>query len=350
MKNSIAIIIVFLSFNLVAQDMKWVPSDIAGGGCEYSTDCSQSTVCYNLQYTPGNTGILTSYTTGFIASCNNGNINVLYNKSCVINDKSEEKLACEQFNSMLISSSGNTGQLQVEKDVPIYLHQICFEVNSFDEIDLQEDPITGLTVSLDLSQDEYETDKARLKKSTTRNGGFPCKILGKINLDLEKSDITSVDLEWNTVKSREVGEYIISRSYKGGEYKTIAKIPSGEVTGDYSTYSDINLRSGEYEYKVSFTVEGEEVESNIVYEKIELDAGLRIFPNPASNLINVIFNDGGERAQLRIFDVNNKLVFNQSVDPSRINKLELNNFIPGTYVLSVKGDKETLQDKFIIIK
>lgn len=349
MKNLIAILIVFLSFNLVAQDMKWVPSDIAGGGCELLTDCALSTVCYNLQYTPGNSGILTSYTTGYIATCNNGTINVTHNMSCVINDKSREIYACEQ-NTLLINSSGNTGQLKVEKDHPIYLHQVCFEVSDFQGIEMKEDPVTGLTVSLDIQNGEYETDKARLVKSTVRNGQFPCKILGAINLDLEKSDITTLDLEWNSVKSLDEGEYHISRSYKGGAFVEIAKVPSSEVKADYGVYTDADLRSGEYQYKVTYIVDGEEIESNITSESIELDAGLKIYPNPASNLVNIIFNDGGEQAQLKIFDVENRLVFNGKIDPSRINKMQLNEFIPGTYIISVKGDFETLQDKFIIIK
>ena len=185
MKNIIILIAVLVSFNSQAQKVNWVPSTESDGGCSMVTDCATNTLCYSLEYTPESTGILTSYTTGFFTSCIDGAANLLHNQSCVINDKSSMISACEEFGKTLLNCSGNTGQIMITKDEPIILHQVCFDIDVKEEVELLVDPVMGITVSIDLLTNGFTTSKPKYEDYTasTRDVETPCDLKNDIEID-----------------------------------------------------------------------------------------------------------------------------------------------------------------------
>ena len=94
---------------LSAPSMGWV---VLGegqqtGSCVSQTDCANNVICFALQYTPNQTGILTDYTTGFFIDCDGGSNPVVSNTSCVMTDASMVQDGCVEFNMILMNSSGN---------------------------------------------------------------------------------------------------------------------------------------------------------------------------------------------------------------------------------------------------
>jgi len=175
MKNLIIIIAVLFSINTQAQKVSWVPSSEEDGGCTMVTDCATNTLCYSLEYTPDVNGVLTSYTTGFFTSCIEGEANLLHNQSCVINDNSSMISACEDYDKTLLNCSGNTGQFVVTTGETVILHQICFDIDVKEEVVLEEDPVMGITVSIDIDNG-FTTSKPKYDEHTlsTRNADSPC--------------------------------------------------------------------------------------------------------------------------------------------------------------------------------
>ena len=269
MKNIIILIAVLFSIQTQAQKVSWVPSSEQDGGCSMVTDCATNTLCYSLEYTPEVTGVLTSYTTGFFTSCIDGLANLLHNQSCVINDNSSMISACEQYDKTLLNCSGNTGQLVVTKDEAVILHQVCFDIDVNEEVTLEEDPVMGITVSIDLEKDGFTTSKPKYTEYSlsTRAVDYPC------GHNVELSDLIDV----NTLD-------------------------------------------------------------------------LHVFPNPSTGNINVIFNDGGLTADMSIVTSDNKRMMSQIIECKKENKFDLNHYHPGTYIIRVKGENETISKKFIIIK
>jgi hypothetical protein len=136
-----------------APEMRWeyLPPGTAFGDCVSDSDCSGGVVCFGLIYTPGMTGTLVSYTTGFYVDCVNGGNPIIYNSSCVMADNSAEFDICATEGDIFMNSSGNTGALPVEEDMPVIIHQICLQLDPDSGINIAEDPITDLTTTVDIA-------------------------------------------------------------------------------------------------------------------------------------------------------------------------------------------------------
>lgn len=136
-----------------APSFNWVliPENQNNGSCLSGTDCCDDIICYGLEYTPGVTGDLTSYTTGFFIECLGGMVPVISNASCSMTDYSALINECMLHDSILFNSSGQDGAFPVTSGVPVILHQVCFSLSAGQSILISEDPITDLTASIDLT-------------------------------------------------------------------------------------------------------------------------------------------------------------------------------------------------------
>lgn len=136
-----------------ASTMTWIllPAGETHGSCVSGTDCCNDIICFGLEYTPGVTGDVTTYTTGFFTSCLTGMSPVVSNGSCQMTDNSYAIAACMGPDSILFNSSGNEGLLSVTAGVPVILHQVCFNLLPGQSLLITEDPVTDLSVSIDVS-------------------------------------------------------------------------------------------------------------------------------------------------------------------------------------------------------
>ncbi len=128
------------------------------GTCTSNTNCCSDILCYGMQYTPGYTGTLTTYTTGFFANCVTGMSPVLSNTSCVMNNNSFEIGECNLFDLVLFNSSANTGDVDVTAGVPLIIHQVCFSVPVGAALTVTEDEVTEIAMSLDLVGGGFVTE------------------------------------------------------------------------------------------------------------------------------------------------------------------------------------------------
>jgi hypothetical protein len=137
---------------LTPPEMEWVflPAGYEET-CVSETECSTGQVCFGLQYTPGLSGTLISYTTGFFLDCVNGNNPVVSNASCVMTDNSEVIDICSFSDSIYINCSGHTGSLEVTAMEPVILHQICLQLSSGETTNIIEDVVTNLTTTISLA-------------------------------------------------------------------------------------------------------------------------------------------------------------------------------------------------------
>jgi nitrous oxidase accessory protein NosD len=158
--------------------MQWVPDDSAHGSCGASTDCCADIICFGLEYTPGVTGNLTTYTTGFITNCLGGfpagMSPINSNQSCVMNNNSFEINGCALIDSVLFNSSGNSGMVPVVAGTPIILHKVCFNLSAGDVIGIREDVITNLSASVDLTGGGQYTE---FPSYTTTNLSKPLPVI-----------------------------------------------------------------------------------------------------------------------------------------------------------------------------
>ncbi|HZV69056.1 MAG TPA: autotransporter-associated beta strand repeat-containing protein [Saprospiraceae bacterium] len=128
--------------------LMWVPET---GDCGNLTNCCTNTLCFDLKYTPGVTGDLTTYTTGFFANCLGGMTPpITYNQSCVMTTNNPVVFnQCMAIDSFLFNSSGNNGVVPIIQGSPIILHKVCFTIPTGQTIQIREDNTTNLSTSID---------------------------------------------------------------------------------------------------------------------------------------------------------------------------------------------------------
>lgn len=150
MKYIVTIFLSFLLSHLSAQSMKWIELPKEEHCVDYSEQ-ENDIYCLGLEYTPTVTGIISSYTTGFFINCIDGNSPITFNQSCLLKDNSQVLNGCAEAGKILLNASANSGEFgknQIEKGVPIILHQVCFDSSEKRNIEIQQDDITGITTAI----------------------------------------------------------------------------------------------------------------------------------------------------------------------------------------------------------
>jgi PKD repeat protein len=175
-------------------------------------------------------------------------------------------------------------------------------------------------------------------------------VVAPTNLARGASSIDSdVVLRWNHTAFNELG-FVVERARDNGAFEKIA-----ELAKNVTTYTDSNIESGfEYSYRVrAFSKKDTESDnSNILvvsdFKITGIDknpiVGLNIFPNPASNQLNLkIRNSEKGKLDIRIYSITGQLIkakqyskFNDEFDVS----LNLENFKNAIYIMKITlGDR-----------
>ncbi len=80
-------------------------------------------------------------------------------------------------------------------------------------------------------------------------------------------------------------------------------------------------------------------------QKIQKSIGVKVYPNPANNLVNITSNENIQ--QIQLFDLNGKLI-QQIHSNSTTAQLQVNNLSKGVYVLNLFINNQLIQEKLII--
>ena len=86
--------------------------------------------------------------------------------------------------------------------------------------------------------------------------------------------------------------------------------------------------------------------------KSNLEDQYKIYPNPASEILNIEFNSNNDDLKtIRIFSIAGKLISTIPIDKSGIKSVDIRAYPPGIYLLNIEENGKTIfQDKFSIIK
>lgn len=163
MRSLYAIAIILITHSSIyTQSVEWVflsPGEV-NNSCTSDSDYGQSIVCYGLQYTPGFTGIASSYGFGYYISCLNGNDPFLSETSCSMDNASFVFPSCANDGIVLFQAGGTSSAgVNVTEGQPIVLHQVCLSVGPNDTLMITFDDITGSEVSGELLDGTPFTDE-----------------------------------------------------------------------------------------------------------------------------------------------------------------------------------------------
>lgn len=82
--------------------------------------------------------------------------------------------------------------------------------------------------------------------------------------------------------------------------------------------------------------------------KIEVNnTQFTIFPNPATNSINVSFSSKNKSATLQVFDIHGKQVIQKIITPSVANKIDISKLVSGSYMVQISDGTDKKSAKFV---
>lgn len=159
----------------------------------------------------------------------------------------------------------------------------------------------------------------------------------------------SAKLSWTTVSESNNKEFVISRSTNGVEFTIIGKVRGKGNSDQINRYElyDKEPFSGTNYYKLQqVDFDGKSTELGIKSLDFNLSAlSLKVYPNPTTDYVNVIFTAGKYR-ELTVSTVTGNVLQTSSLDSSiSQTSISLKEYEPGIYMVHLLGDldKETIK-------
>ncbi|MFK8038764.1 MAG: PKD domain-containing protein [Crocinitomicaceae bacterium] len=142
----------------------------------------------------------------------------------------------------------------------------------------------------------------------------------------------------------------LSHTYNGnGPYVLCLTIADG--SGCTDTYCDtISVDSLGIIESEGFTI-NIGIEPILAIEKTDFSSVVNIYPNPATNYIDIEFNvKDNELNKISMIDLSGKVVFvnNNPTSSSNLTTIDIENFTPGTYFIQILFDNKIHNEKVIV--
>jgi uncharacterized repeat protein (TIGR03803 family) len=162
-------------------------------------------------------------------------------------------------------------------------------------------------------------------------------------------------LRWNTDNEHGVRSFNVERSVDGTSFYSIGKVSPGTNSGKKSYYftdADVeNLSVPELYYRIrEVDVDGKYMYSNIVVLGLPGSGLFSITPNPARDIITVMFAQQGTQTPLllQVSDISGKKMLQYNVNPlGSPRSIYVGNFSAGIYLVSIVKNGERTTKKFI---
>ena len=344
-----------------AQTMRWIPTppQSAFGKCTDQSSKSGLTQCYVLEYTPKVTGVLTSYTTGFLVSCTSLGSAITKNQGCSMTANNNVVNGCSVLGKVLLNSSGNSGTVannQITAGVPVILHQVCLTIPTGESVSIEEDPVTDLTTSIDLGNGSFVTEFPT----------FQTAMFSRIRYDAAPHtaflDFQGVpagnrisQLDWSVAAESDVASFVVERSQDGEMFEAIGEVQATHDDHQMGVYQflDRQALNGENFYRLQLT----EVNGTVDYSPVRMikfdlhPFAVTAMPNPAKDKMYVQISNAKQKGKLLLLDVTGVERLRKEFDPGQRNmEIMLDQIEPGTYTLMVTSDTDTYIEKIVVLK
>jgi hypothetical protein len=326
-------------------------------GCASSTNCSTNTLCFKLKYIPGFTGVVSTYTTSFFATCINGNDPYLSSTSCTMVNNSGSISICTGFNSSLINLSGNSGLLSVTAGVAVDLHQVCLNMPPGTQTTISEDVIGDLTVSIDLPNGSSVTDMPNYITETMVRNTLCLALPVEFSFFGARKVDEVAELNWTTASEKNNDYFDVEWSDNGINYYSIGKIDGKENSDSELNYNFTHTKpsNGKNYYRIKqvdldgkFSVTEVKV---LDFSTSENTSSLYLYPNPALDELVIDFRSDKTSEQIISYQIINfsGQIMRQSKWDSNSNRINISSFPSGTYILNVITSLGNVQKKWVKI-
>jgi hypothetical protein len=134
----------------------------------------------------------------------------------------------------------------------------------------------------------------------------------------------------------------ISGDYSGGIMPDPVVCPNGQLFITFQSDGAVNGPGFEANWEISTGVE----DQNADFDQ------LRVYPNPAENLLNISFSiDQTQSFDIKLISVTGKVVYAESTQDftgQYINRIDLSNMAKGVYILNMQSETGTVNKKVVV--
>ncbi len=353
------LLLLLLQLPLFSQTMRWIPATnvFELNPCPHQQGSKAQALSYALEYTPGISGVLTSYTTGFLVSCTTAGTAVVKNQSIVMTNKSREISGCNTLGAVLMNSSGNSGNAvhnTVTAGVPVILHQICLSIPEGEAVTIQEEVVTDLTTSIDIGNGdavtEFPTYEPISAGKARYDQGKPMLLLDFKGMPLD--DFVS-QLDWSTSLVINHTHFVVERSVDGNIFAPIGTVEVGEKTDQITSYQffDKEAVAGDNYYRLmQVDPQGDNEYSPVrIVNFTPKYFNVTFTPNPADDYLQLDIKSPVEIKSITLTDASGRIVMDEKNTNKNFNeRLDVHKLTAGIYTLMVETKKDRYTDKVMI--
>lgn len=310
---------------LFAQTIDWVYLESAAvtENCTSSTNCSTGEICFGISYTPSVSGRVTSYTFGFVADCPGGSLPGIVAGSCTMTDNTDIINACSTPSSrFLLTASGNNGNVQVTVGTPVILHQVCLPLAGGTNIEFEEEPVTDLTISIDLAGSgdpftEFPSFANFVANTAGCSGNLPVTWESFTAQPIGKT----ARLDWATSAEIDHDRFVVEHGMEPGRFTDIGEVREA-VAGNLGNraYEFIHDTPGEginyyrirqIDFDGSYSYS--DIKTAVFSEGTETEFVLS--PNPTAANLTLHLAAQNEPTQVTVLSMAGRLLFTAAVTP-----------------------------------
>lgn len=172
-----------------------------------------------------------------------------------------------------------------------------------------------------------------------------------LELTARRTDAQTVLLSWKTLQEINNKGFHIERKLENeNSFATVGYLATAAIGGNSSLpllyqKNDNNSFAG----KTYYRIRQEDIDGTISYSPIRMVEGIgatvlvnvKVWPIPATGPVSVLANGLATTDHLQVFDMNGKLVQQQTIQNNV--PVVLNKLVSGTYVIKLAGNKELIK-------
>ena len=229
-------------------------------------------------------------------------------------------------------------------------HLVGGSWSAFGNISISGDNVTGGSVTFN-GVSAFSATTPFAIGSTTKANPLPVTL---INFKAILNSDNTVSLSWQTVEEENSNYFDVQRSADGINWSSIGTIDAqgnSAVLTNYSLMDLSPLKGADYYRLKMVSTNGAASYSDIKVITMDAIAAFRIFPNPATDYVNVSLGHISNNAVVRMFNLSGQVVFSQQLTNASGNTISVpvHNLTEGTYTLQVIGSDGSQQSGRVVV-
>jgi hypothetical protein len=159
-------------------------------------------------------------------------------------------------------------------------------------------------------------------------------------------------LGWSTAQEANSKQFNVERSADGSTFTSIGTVAAQGFSSIKTSYSfnDKQPLAGNNYYRLKeIDLDGKFVYSTVVKLNFVRQLSIRITPNPATTVINVVIDDASEALTMQIIDLNGRMLMQQTLPPGTRNvSISVGGLAKGLYNVKLVSNSGVSTQKVLI--